>query len=90
MVGHRRLGDVERDRAAGARERVVRQLAHDVKPLRVAERMEHGRELDLLALRMVKGLPVIHRDFDYTAIIELLVRCPSYYRRCPPMDRLFV
>ena len=52
MVGAGRFADVEGEAAAGERLLAGRQLAHDRQPLRVAERVQHRGQLDLVGLRV--------------------------------------
>jgi hypothetical protein len=48
VVGERRLRDVEPEGAAAERVRLVRQALDDPQPVRIAERVKHGRKLQLV------------------------------------------
>src|SRR5581483_166992 len=54
VVGHRRLRDAQLDRAAGTRARRVGQPPDDLEPLRVAERVQNGRQLQLFPIGVMK------------------------------------
>jgi hypothetical protein len=49
-MSHRRLADVESERATGSRFGVLVEAADDLQPMRVAERVQHARQLDLASL----------------------------------------
>src|SRR5262249_38326223 len=66
MVGHGRLGDRDLEGAAGTGRVVLGQLADDLEALRIAERMQDGRQLDLRSF----GVMEVHA-VDYTTAIEL-------------------
>src|SRR5919106_776238 len=79
VVRHRRLRETGPEIAAGAWLRLRREPPDDLEPMRIAERMKHARELDLVALRVMESGCLIHFHwFDYTTTFELMVRCPSY------------
>ena len=54
VVGHRRLRDAELDRPAEAWLVTAGKGAHDLEPLRVAQRVQNGRQLDLTPIRVVQ------------------------------------
>src|ERR1700754_4515720 len=54
VMGHRRLGDAQLDRATGAGLLAAGQDADDLEPLRVAEGVQDARQLDLIPLRVMQ------------------------------------
>src|SRR3954451_9085367 len=54
VVGHRRLGDTQLDRSTRTRRSAVGERPNDLEPLRVAERMQHGRQLDLAPIGVMQ------------------------------------
>src|ERR1700704_5984135 len=66
VVRERRLGDVEIEAAAAARRGFLGQRANDAEALRVAEGVQHCRQLDVLCHGM---------ELHY----ELIIRRPSYF-----------
>jgi hypothetical protein len=60
VVGHRRLGDPELDRPTRTGLSGVRQPPDDLEPLWVTESVQNRRELDLVAIRMMKLRRVIN------------------------------
>ena len=60
MMGHRRLGDPELDRPARAGLIASGQPAHDLEPLRIAEGVQHARQLDFVPLRVMELRCVIY------------------------------
>jgi hypothetical protein len=77
-MGHRRLAEVEAEGPAGPRLVVLVETPDDLQPMRVAEGVQNGRQLDLASFG-VMWLHV-HQLSLYDSHRTSLVRCSSYYQ----------
>src|SRR3954451_9984199 len=78
VMGHRRLAEVEVEGAARARLGVLVEAPDDLQPVRVAEGVQDGRQLDLASLGVV--WLHAHQLSLYDICRTTLVRCSSYYQ----------